>query len=234
MRTEEEQRERTEEYLRLHSLKGNGRGQHRSFPAEKEKVVILLGSELPYILHYSIPPRENKVEIIQKPAIRARAVIKALRDVLWRNTEAHTCVVLTDMVDFVDEGPAAPADAVKLCYDLAGVVRRFCKMNHTHGDGGRCKLIVWNIYYTPQVIGNPLPEETRVCNRRQLDAVKRKLATMFDPNLLLCNMNWFKSLTHTSTQDSLFAELSFFPKTKLKTRLKEQLQEGVDACLPRF
>ena len=148
-------------------------------------MVILLGSELPFALQNCVPPRVNKVEVIQKPASSARTVTRALRDVLWRNTEAHSCVVLTDMLDFVAEGPAAPADAAKLCYDLAGVVRRHYKKNHMHGDCSRCKLIVWNIYFTPQVIGDHLPEEIRVRNRRQLDAVKRKLATMFDPNLLL-------------------------------------------------
>ena len=164
----------------------------------------------------------------------SRSAIRALGEVLWETPEAHTCVVLTNMLGFLNEDEGAPSAAAQLCYDLADVVRKFCKKNHTHGDGGRCKLVVWNIYYTPWVIGDHLPEETRTRNRNRLDAVRKKLEELFDPNLLLCNMCWFECLTRTSTQDSLFVERLNFPKMKLESRLKEQLQEGVDACLPRL
>ena len=84
----------------------------------------------------------------------------------------------------------------------------------------------------PRVISNHLPEETRTANNNRLDAVRKKLQELIDPNLLLCNMCWFDCLTLTNTQESLFVECFNIPKMKLESRLKEQLQEGVDACLP--
>ena len=83
-----------------------------------------------------------------------------------------------------------------------------------------------------KVLGTHLPKEIRTANNHQLAAMRAKLLELHDPNLLLCNMCWFKCLMHTDKMDQLFAARTHAPRMKLERRLKEQLQEGVDVCLP--
>ena len=75
-------------------------------------------------------------------------------------------------------------------------------------------------------------EETKTANNHWLAAVRNKLLELHDPNLRLCTMCWFECLMRTDKMDKLFVERTNAPRMKLESRLKEQLQEGVDACLP--
>ena len=92
--------------------------------------------------------------------------------------------------------------------------------------------MVWNLFASPRVLGDHLPKETLAANRNRLDAVKAKLAELRDTDLLLNDMCWFEVMLTASSMDQLFMARNHAPRMMLECRLKEQLQEGLNWCLP--